>query len=67
MNNDFELELIKTKHFLLRQIRRRMNEKIMLNEPCAAKVPTTKSKESPGRKGVMTRPVSRKIIMKRNK
>lgn len=29
MNNDFELELIKTKHFLLRQIRRRVNEKII--------------------------------------
>lgn len=33
--------------------------------PCATKAPAAKSKESPGKKGVTTKPVSAKMIKKR--
>src|SRR3989344_2361192 len=36
-----------------------------LNDPTAANVPAAKMSESPGRKGVTTRPVSQKIMAKR--
>ncbi len=36
-----------------------------LSEPDAAMAPTIKMSESPGRKGVMTMPVSRKMMAKR--
>jgi hypothetical protein len=36
---------------------------IISRAPKAAKVPAAKSSESPGRKGVTTRPVSRKIMV----
>jgi len=37
----------------------------MSSAPAAASVPSTKSSESPGRKGVTTKPVSEKITRNR--
>jgi len=43
---------------------RRTNSAITSSAPIAAKVPAAKRRESPGRKGVTTKPVSEKIIRK---
>jgi len=38
-----------------------------LSEPVAARAPVAKRRESPGKKGVTTRPVSQKTIVKSSK
>jgi hypothetical protein len=38
-----------------------------LNEPLAARAPVAKMRESPGKKGVITRPVSQKTIANNSK
>jgi hypothetical protein len=44
---------------------RRIMSHFKSSEPRAAKEPTAKSKESPGRKGKTTNPVSKKMIRKK--
>jgi hypothetical protein len=44
---------------------REMISNLTSKEPRAANVPPAKSRESPGRKGVTTNPVSKKMMRKR--
>jgi hypothetical protein len=44
-----------------------MNNTKTFNEPKAANEPAAKRRESPGKNGVITTPVSRKMIKKRIK
>ena len=44
-----------------------MNSRRIFREPWAANAPATKSRESPGRNGAITKPVSRNIIKNRKR
>jgi len=46
-------------------VMRRRRRSQILREPRAAMAPAAKRRESPGRKGVKTKPVSAKIMKKR--
>ncbi len=43
------------------------DQEINVQDPLAAAAPDTNNRESPGRKGVMTKPVSKKMMQNRKK